>query len=46
VQELHESSVWGIHLAEFPAGLVGDDFAADHADLFFDEYLQFRGGAI
>ena len=46
VQELHESSVSGIHVAEFRAGMVGDDFAGYHADLFFDEYLEFCGGAI
>jgi hypothetical protein len=39
LQELHESNVLGIQLAEFRAGLVGDDFAGGHADLFFDEYL-------
>jgi hypothetical protein len=39
VQELHESRVLGIHLAELRVGLVGDDFAGDHSDLFFDEYL-------
>ena len=39
VQELHESGVLGIHVEEFRAGVVGNDFAADHADLFFHEYL-------
>ena len=39
VQELHESSVLGIHLAEFLAGVVGAVFALAHSDLFCDEYL-------
>ena len=39
VQELHEPSVLGIHVAELPAGLVGDNFAGDHPGLFFHEYL-------
>jgi hypothetical protein len=39
VQELHESSLLGIHVAELRTGVVGDDFAADYSGLFFDEYL-------
>jgi len=46
VQELHESRILGIHLAEFLAGVVGDDFAGDHAYLFFHEHLQFCVGAL
>ena len=39
VQELHEPSVLGIYVEKFCAGLVGNDFAADHAGLFCDEHL-------
>lgn len=39
VQELYESRVLGIHLAELAAGMVGDNFAGDHPGLFFHEYL-------
>lgn len=39
VQELHEPSVLGVYLEEFCAGVVGHDFAVDHAGLFCDEYL-------
>jgi hypothetical protein len=41
LQELHESSGLGIHLAEFRAGLVGDDFVADHPGLFFMNTYSF-----
>jgi hypothetical protein len=39
VQELHAPGVWGVHLTEPAAGVVGDNFVFHHAGLFFYEYL-------